>query len=168
MPIDEKIILLAGRAVQNLSIHIPWRRYLLIALGTGMVTGITAPPAAAQWCNNGSRLTNVERAICGDRGLIDKDRELNALYKSLGGRKNARLRTGQRDWLRSRNSCTTLGCLEVYYDDRILVLREMRYGNHNAVAPAPPPPPAAAAPARRSSESAGSVELEKLPDLEDF
>lgn len=158
----------------------------LIALA-GLLTAIAPQQAEAHWCNNGSKLNRIEQAICSDSVLINKDQELNSLYRTLGGRKNGPLKAGQRVWIRNRNSCNTLGCLHAYYDDRLNVLRSMTYGNRTPIAPAPPPqttftpppPPqmpdtstsATRIPGLLGSQSSGgtsSEPLEKLPDIKPF
>lgn len=133
---------------------------------------VAAQPADAHWCNSGGRLTNIERAICSDGGLINKDIELNRLYAALGGSRNAGLKAAQRSWMSRRNRCTSMDCLHSYYDDRLRALRAMAGGPATpAPAPAPtytpaPPPPAVSAPAAPSAPSSGS--LEKLPDIKPF
>ena len=167
------------------------RQNFIPLIGTVIMIALTANPAEAQWCYSGARLTSIERAICSDQGLIDKDTELNRLYKQLGGRRNARLKAGQRNWLRNRNGCTNMDCLHAYYDSRLVVLRTMAYGDRTPVAP--PPPPVAVAPpptppppvvmrperpaspnsypsgsAQGSNESGTIEELEKLPEIKPF
>lgn len=160
------------------------RQNFIPLTGTVIMIALTANPAEAQWCYSGARLTSIERAICSDQGLIDKDTELNRLYKDLGGRRNARLKSGQREWMRSRNGCGTMECLHAYYDNRLNVLRTMSGGNRNAVAPppppsvtyTPPPPSAVVAPSQppqakqpeRSSPSITPDKIEKLPDIKPF
>lgn len=148
------------------------RRALHLVLVTiGML--LHAQPAGAHWCNSGGRLTTIERAICSDGSLINKDIELNRLYAALGGSRNAGLKAAQRSWMSSRNRCTSMDCLHSYYDDRLRALRSMA-GVQTAPAPRPPPtytpppspPPAASAPAAPSAPSSGT--LEKLPDIKPF
>lgn len=165
--------------------NMPLRERIIPLMGAVIVAGVAGKPADAHWCNSGNRLTGIEQAICSDQGLISKDIELNDLYNYLGGRQNHQLKAGQRNWLSSRNRCTTLGCLHDYYDDRLSVLRAMRYRNPGTAAPppppppvvtfTPPPPPVAVAPppppvatGPDTSSSATPDELEKLPDIKPF
>lgn len=138
------------------------------------VFAVAASPVKAHWCNSGARLTNIERAICSDNSLINKDIELNRLYSALGGNGNSSLKAAQRAWMSGRNRCTSMNCLHAYYDDRLRVLRSMAGVPTAPAAPPAPtytpppssPPPAAAAPTAPSPPSSGT--LEKLPDIKPF
>lgn len=129
------------------------------------VVGVLAAvqPATAHWCESGARLTIVERAICSDDSLVNKDRRLNALYKTLGGSNSPVLEAGQQIWLRARNTCTTIDCLHAYYDDRLRVLVNIRSLRDRSVEPQPNTSPQQERPAPSRSE-----ELPELPDVTPF
>ncbi len=97
--------------------------YLMFSFAACFV--LLAQPAHAHWCDTSTQTKPIERAICSDAGLRNKDIELNDLYFALGGSQNNDLKLGQRSWLKARNSCTTMECLQVFYDDRLRVLRAM-------------------------------------------
>lgn len=120
-----------------------------------------AQPAAAHWCDSAGRPTKVERAICGDANLVDKDIELNQLYAALGGHDNASMKAAQRQWMTGRNLCGTMECLHGYYDDRLRELRTMA-GGQPTPAPVPLPSP------QEPSRPARSEPLEELPDIKPF
>ena len=70
----------------------------------------------------------VERTICGDPVLADKDQRMARAYFNLveeareGGGPGTDLsgfRDEQRAWLRQRNQCRTRACLHRLYDQRI-------------------------------------------------
>lgn len=121
---------------------------LLAALAAGA-------PAQAHWCNSGARLTNIGQAICSDASLVNKDIELNRLYSALGGTRNAALKISQRQWMNSRNRCTSMDCLHSYYDDRLRVLRSRAGAPAASPAPTYTPPPALENCPRSSLSDAG-------------
>jgi uncharacterized protein len=72
--------------------------------------------------------TWVEKTICGDPVLADKDQRMAMAYRDLvdqareGGGPAADLSSfqdEQRAWLRERNRCRTRACIEAAYDRRI-------------------------------------------------
>jgi len=155
---------------------------LRLVVCAGLFLGIGSTIVEAHWCSNGGRLTQIERAICSDAGLISKDIQLNSLYKSLGGQSNGGLKASQRTWMRGRNSCNSMGCLHAYYDSRLGALRTMSGGYSNPVAPPPPsppvvtytprppsalPPPVVSVPPAAPSGTQ-SEPLTKLPDIKPF
>jgi uncharacterized protein YecT (DUF1311 family) len=123
-----------------------WPLCARTAIGIVFLAGASIAPAHAHWCDEEGPLTIVERTICAYPNLIDKDRELNDLYGQLGGARNIELKNGQRSWLNSRNACADAGCVERHYDERIRVLREMRYGPAGTAILPPAPPPISSAP----------------------
>lgn len=70
--------------------------------------------------------TQVERMICKDRKLSAKDSQLAGLFRdhlqSVGPTYAPSRKRDQRAWLRQRNACQDLACLNQLYDDRILQL----------------------------------------------
>ncbi|MEO0314062.1 MAG: hypothetical protein RI928_518 [Pseudomonadota bacterium] len=71
----------------------------------------------------------VENFICSESSLSKKDTEMALIYQQLLGRKiyvlsKQELIAEQRKWLRDRNACTSLECLNKIYDSRIGTLRE--------------------------------------------
>ena len=74
-------------------------------------------------------LRPVERRICADSTLLDRDATMSAYYFRLRNdlsRRGARdLLENQREWLSLRNQCTSNKCLLEMYDMRIRALREV-------------------------------------------
>jgi len=95
------------------------------------VVGAAALPAQAQRgpsFNCRKARTWVEKTICRDRVLSDKDRRMASAYNSLleqsreGGGPDTDLsgfQAEQRAWLRERNRCRTRACINAAYDKRI-------------------------------------------------
>lgn len=73
-------------------------------------------------CLNAS--SNVEHLICSDSGLALKDVELNSAYriKYQTAVDKSKFKAEQIQWLRSRNSCSTVNCLLDLYDRRLFEL----------------------------------------------
>jgi uncharacterized protein len=69
----------------------------------------------------GGKLSRVEQAICDNPELVQRDRDLDALYKSARARPG--VADGQRNWMRLRNACTDVACVARAYDQRIGELR---------------------------------------------
>ena len=69
-------------------------------------------------------VTLVEKSICSNNNLSKLDAALSANYTGMMGSdigdiaKN-NLRATQRDWLTTRNTCTTVQCIEILYRQRI-------------------------------------------------
>lgn len=71
--------------------------------------------------------THVERLICADSELADKDRQVSATYKTWIQRVKKgemidpidEIVADQKAWLQRRNACTTAACVSEAYDDRI-------------------------------------------------
>lgn len=70
----------------------------------------------------------VEKTICRDRSLADKDQRMTTAYNSLvdqalegggPGTDVSNFRDEQRQWLRDRNRCRTKACIHAAYDKRI-------------------------------------------------
>lgn len=140
-----------------------------------------AMPAQAHWCSSGAKLTQIEQAICSDANLIRKDIELNRHYSALGGSRNTSLKATQRQWLRERNSCTSMGCLHQAYDIQLKALRDVVNAFNRPALPAPapsppvvtytpppalPPPVVSVPPAAPSGTQ--SQALENLPNIKPF
>lgn len=69
-------------------------------------------------CNKAS--SNVEKMICDDRELLQKDNQLNHIYKLLIPLSSANfLKESQRKWIKKRNTCKTLDCLHEHYNSRL-------------------------------------------------
>ena len=125
---------------------------MLTRAGIALAAAVLAmvQPAAAHWCDSVKRPTEVERAICSDSRLIEKDMELNRLYAALGGKESASVKAAQRQWMTGRNLCRTMDCLHGYYDDRLRKLTKLNVSRETVP---PPRPSLVAAPAR----PAGSI-----------
>jgi uncharacterized protein len=67
------------------------------------------------------KLSRVERAICNDPSLAQRDRDLDALYKAARARPG--VADGQRSWIRGRNACADAACIARAYDQRLGELR---------------------------------------------
>ena len=71
----------------------------------------------------------IENIICTDPVLSQKDIETALIYQQLLGRKlygmkKQEIVAEQRKWLRDRNACASLSCLNKIYDARLNTLRE--------------------------------------------
>ncbi len=99
---------------------------------TGLLAALALPAWMLLWaCAQGASFdcakaaTWVERALCGDPTLGTLDERMAAAYRTAQDAASANreaLLTGQRDWLASRNRCTTTVCLRRLYDERIAAL----------------------------------------------
>jgi len=83
--------------------------------------------AASFACNSNSPL--AEALICSDANLSAKDDEMATIYRVLRIRKiynpsQKELKTEQLTWLRNRNSCKNIACLNQAYEIRI---QELKY-----------------------------------------
>jgi uncharacterized protein len=67
------------------------------------------------------KLSPIEQAICSDPALAQRDRDLDALYKTARARPG--IADGQRAWIRMRNACPDAACIARAYDQRIGELR---------------------------------------------
>ncbi len=70
----------------------------------------------------------TENLICTDSTLSQKDTEMALIYKELLGRKIRDIEKNdliieQRKWLRMRNACSSVICLNKIYDNRIRMFR---------------------------------------------
>ena len=65
--------------------------------------------------------TKVEKMICKDEKLIEKDDQLNHFFKTVkvSNRLSSDVVQSQRDWLKSRNQCNDLNCLHDSYTHRL-------------------------------------------------
>lgn len=66
-------------------------------------------------------LTSVERMICADPALAERDNRLSDVYKQARSRPG--VAEGQRVWIRLRNACSDPACIARAYDVRIGELR---------------------------------------------
>lgn len=80
---------------------------------------LAAPVSPSFTCSG--KLTRVEQAICDDPALAQRDRDLDALYKTARARPG--IADGQRAWIRIRNGCNDAACIARAYDQRIGELR---------------------------------------------
>jgi len=80
----------------------------------------------------GSASTSVERAICADPRLADKDRRMALLYEAAGGSRHGPVDPSQWRWLAARNACAGASggalraCIGRAYDARIADLSGAR------------------------------------------
>lgn len=101
------------------------RNVLLVAAAAFMVS------ATSVHANIDCRvdLRPVERMICSDATLLDRDASMSAYYFRLRNdlsRRGAReLLENQRDWLSLRDQCMSHKCLLEMYDMRIRALRNV-------------------------------------------
>lgn len=103
----------------------------LIAIAVLAAAAVSAAPAVSQSgpsFNCRKARTWVEKTICRDPALSDKDQRMASAYNSLleqsreGGGPDADLsgfQAEQRAWLRERNRCRTRACIHAAYDKRI-------------------------------------------------
>jgi uncharacterized protein YecT (DUF1311 family) len=81
--------------------------------------------------NCSANTSAIERAICGDETLGDKDQSLNNLYQqlrqSLSGNERRDLIQTQRAWLQTRDQChePVVACVKRLYDSRIRELQNL-------------------------------------------
>jgi uncharacterized protein len=80
---------------------------------------LAAPVSPSFTCSG--KLTRIEQAICDDPALAQRDRDLDALYKTARARPG--IADGQRAWIRMRNACNDAACIARAYDQRIGELR---------------------------------------------
>ncbi len=96
---------------------------LIRALGLALSFFLSAFAHGASYdCS--AKTTAVEAMICKDANLSKKDSDMVASYKELLGRElleesRKNLILSQRDWLKKRNACTAVPCLNDIYDERI-------------------------------------------------
>jgi len=71
--------------------------------------------------------SRVERLICSDAGLAALDRQLAGVYvkarRSVEGEDLEELKAAQRRWLRSRDACVDVPCVETRYGERLDALQ---------------------------------------------
>lgn len=101
----------------------PLQRAVLLLTCLTTFCLLTCPPAGAAGFDCQQAGTSVERQICGDEDLSALDGQLNEIYQALRESANAvqrrALTSEQRQWLRSRNQCSDLACLQASYDARL-------------------------------------------------
>lgn len=69
-------------------------------------------------CNKASN--NVERMMCDDRELLQKDSQLNHIYRLLIPLNSGNLlKDSQRKWIKKKNTCKSLDCLHEHYNKRL-------------------------------------------------
>lgn len=104
------------------------RAGLAAAAALMLVAAVPAVSQSGPSFNCGKARTWVEKTICRDPVLADKDRRMASAYNSLleqsreGGGPGTDLsgfRNEQRAWLRERNRCRTRACIHAAYDRRI-------------------------------------------------
>ncbi|MGK7865548.1 peptidoglycan-binding protein [Falsiroseomonas sp. E2-1-a4] len=98
------------------------------------------PPVAAADCNRVS--TPVERTICANPALTEKDRELGQTYAAARDgfqpEDRIQLQQDQRSWLRARDGCgPDARCLEAVMQARIEALRNLLPTRSESAASAP-------------------------------
>jgi uncharacterized protein len=72
----------------------------------------------------GKASTFVEKAICSNRTLSALDEALSENYRymlasNIGDGARSHLRKSQRNWLKERDKCTTVYCVEALYRERV-------------------------------------------------
>ena len=97
-------------------------------LGAVCASAALADPAGGPSFNCVGVKRWVERTICGDPELSEKDLRMAGAYRSFleqytegggPGTDTSQLRAEQRAWLARRNQCRTRSCLHRLYDQRI-------------------------------------------------
>lgn len=97
-----------------------WFRMLFLTWGL-LVPG--ALRAAGFDCAKAT--TRVEKMICADPRLSERDGRLAALFQeNLDTSTDESLRASQRAWLKTRDACTDAACLDHVYGMRIAVLQQ--------------------------------------------
>lgn len=93
---------------------------LLIAFG--LMVAFTTQAASFE-C--GKAAAKVEKLICADAGLSKLDEELDAAYKTaLQDEKQVEaIRQAQKRWMKGRNACTDVPCLNATYTQRVTQLK---------------------------------------------
>jgi uncharacterized protein len=101
-------------------------RLLLLGYATLLAGGASGTFAASFPCEKAS--TTVEKSICGYPALSKLDEDLAAAYKNallavaLDSDRKASLIAAQRDWLKERNACADVACLEGSMKARLTAL----------------------------------------------
>lgn len=92
--------------------------YCLILSGF-FISSISSSAAASFNCAKAS--SGVERAICNSPQLSNLDDKVAALYKSVRDQSPYpnQILNEQRAWIQWRESCMTLGCVQLAYQSRI-------------------------------------------------
>lgn len=65
--------------------------------------------------------TKIEKMICASPTLNELDSDLASIYKEAVG-KDSSIKQDQRDWIKERNQCSNVECLEQSYKERIATL----------------------------------------------
>ncbi len=70
--------------------------------------------------------TDIEKMICGNPSLSQQDAELGQNYQAVleQSRYPGNLKSAQRQWLKERNQCRTVACLNDAYQQRQVVLQD--------------------------------------------
>lgn len=116
-------------------------RLSLASVANLLLLGFAHEPAAASFdCSKAK--ARLDRLICANAGLSRLDEDLSVEYRKAltRARDAAQLRSEQRSWLKSRNSCQDAACLEQAYHSRIASLRPSA---DSTPAPAPQKPASA-------------------------
>ncbi len=104
---------------------------LVVCLAIGQVQ------AASFDCGKASM--KVEKLICADEKLSRLDEQLAAAYvEALKSTDPARLKAEQKAWLKGRNQCADVACIEAAYRQRTRALSQSPLPAAPAAQPAPP------------------------------
>lgn len=97
----------------------------LIILMTACLAMALTARAASFDC--GKAKSEVEKIICADAELSSQDEELAKLYGEVIKKfpDEALLKKQQREWLKARNRCGDVSCVQQYYRGRIAELKEV-------------------------------------------
>ena len=93
-------------------------------VGLFLMMGVGAQAASFD-C--GKAQTKVEKMVCTDTELSTLDEEVAKLYSEVFKKfpDEAMLKRRQREWLKARNHCGNVSCLQQYYRGRIAELNEV-------------------------------------------
>ncbi len=129
-------------------------------------------------CAKASTLT--EKAICSDKELSTFDDQVYALYKAGLARETVdsaeQLRISQRAWLKTRNACLDVSCLQQTYRGRLAFLSAISKGpipqsvadtRPTAALDSPAPASAETASSGNGSDLCEAIALARVPSLDD-
>ncbi|TWA62120.1 uncharacterized protein DUF1311 [Azospirillum brasilense] len=99
------------------------RWHLIFIFTISAFLSTLAANAYAAGFDCGKAATTVEKLICSNQNLSDADSKLSALFKaSQGSRFAEEIKKEQRSWVKERNKCDDIHCLNSMYRDRIFVV----------------------------------------------
>lgn len=104
--------------------------YLFSAISALLFTLMAIPANATSFdCRRAQ--SKVESMICADRGISKLDEQLDIAYTQIRtrSRDDETEKKMQRVWLKERNTCTDLACLQRVYTSRIVELRARSASN---------------------------------------